>query len=99
MRFNFYLYQSLPFVVFVVPGDLLNLLGLHGFFLWRCASGGQTVFWKADFSWVVPWLGSIEPLLPPSVEGYTQWFLGWVGLGLLTRVQWGIWDWKTVHLG
>lgn len=27
MRFSFYLYQQLPFVVVVVPGDHLNSLG------------------------------------------------------------------------
>lgn len=44
------------------------------------------VFWYADFSWVVVWLRSMEPLLTPSAEGSNQRFLGCVGSGLSARV-------------
>lgn len=42
------------------------------------------VSWKADFSWVVEWLRSIEPQLHPN-EGYSQCFFIWVLLDLLSR--------------
>lgn len=71
-------------VVVVVPGHLLNLLDLPFFFFGGVFLEAKHLFSGRQTSWVVKWLGSIEPQLHP-VEGCSQCFFICILLDFLSR--------------